>query len=118
MSDTRRITRVAKGKRPRYFSDPAIDKLHAIVLSLVAELSVTRDRLDALERYLDERGALSREELDAFEPDASAEEERQARRDAYIQRVMRIVEMEIDQIEGRRDHETFEALYRELLSSG
>jgi len=113
MSDGKRIARVAKGKRPRYFADPAVDKLHAIVMSLIGELAVTRDRLDALERMLDERGTLSRDELDAFEPDSGAEAERQACREAYIRRVMRIVEMEIDEIEGK--HETFDTVLKEML---
>ena len=117
MATSKRIARVAKGKRPRYFSDPAIDKLHAIVLSLVGELSVTRDRLDALERALDARGTLSRDDLEAWQPDAEAEAERQEKREAYIARVMRIVEMELDEVEGRRDNETFESVYAEMIAS-
>ena len=57
MASEERIARVAKGKRPRYFADPAVDKLHAIVMSLVGELSATRDRLDALERLLESGGS-------------------------------------------------------------
>ena len=56
MSDTK-LHRVAKGKRPLYFHDPATDKLMAIVVSLVGELAVTRDRLDALERLLESYGS-------------------------------------------------------------
>ena len=116
MKENERIARVAKGKRPRYFSDPAIDKLHAIVMSLIGELSVTRDRLDALERLLEEQGTLSRGDLESFQPDPDAEAERQTRREAYVRRVMRIVEMELDEIEGRREHETFEAAFEKLLT--
>ena len=115
MAESKRIPRVAKGKRPRYFSDPAIDKLHAIVMSLIGELSVTRDRLDALERILDANGTLSQKDIDAWEPDAESEAERQAKRTAYIGRLMRIVEMELDEIEGRRENETFESALSDLL---
>lgn len=45
-----RIPRVARGERPQSFSDPAIDTLLGVVMSLVAELSVTRDRLETLEK--------------------------------------------------------------------
>ena len=114
-TDTKRIPRVAKGKRPRYFSDPAIDKLHAIVMSLIGELSVTRDRLDALERVLDEKGTVSRDDLEAYVPDAAAEAERRERRAAYIARVMRIIEMELDEVEGRREGDTFESALADLL---
>lgn len=115
MASDERLSRVAKGKRPRYFSDPAIDKLHAIVMSLVGELSATRDRVDALERLLDDRGAVSRADVDAYAPDELADAERQERRDAYIRRVMRVVEMELDQVDGRRDNATFDAEYAALL---
>ena len=118
MSGAKRIPRVAKGKRPRYFSDPAIDKLHAIVMSLIGELAVTRDRLDALERLLEERGTVSRDDLASYAPDAVAEAERRASRADYIARIMRIVEMEIDEVEGRRENETFESALAELLEPG
>ena len=40
-----RLRRTAKGKRPRYFSDPATDRLLGILMSLIGEVSVLRDRL-------------------------------------------------------------------------
>lgn len=118
MADPRRpIARVAKGKRPQYFSDPAIDKLHAIVMTLVAELSVTRDRLDALERLLEQQGSLTQADVDAFVPDDAAEADRKAARDAYIARVMRVVEMELEEIRSGQERtsvdETLDLLTRD-----
>ena len=83
-------------------------------MSLIGELSVTRDRLDALERLLDERGALTRADLENYAPDPAAEDERRERREAYIRRVMRVVEMEIDETEGGRDNASFTAALAEL----
>lgn len=108
MSAGDRIARVAKGKRPRYFSDPAIDKLHAIVMTLVAELSVVRERQDTLERLLEKKGSVSRAELDNYVPDDVAESERREAREAYIRRVMRVVEMELEEIRGGRDKTSVE----------
>lgn len=116
MADSDRIARVAKGKRPAYFRDPAVDKLHAIVMTLVAELSVTRDRLDALERLLEQRGHLAQADLDDFKPDEAGEVARRSRREAYIQRVMRVVEMEIDEVGKRRDGETFDRMFARLVA--
>ena len=106
-----RIGRVAKGKRPQYFHDPATDKLMAIVLSLVGELAVTRDRLDALERLLESRSAISREALDALSFDAGATEERNRNRKDYIRRVMRVVTMELE----RPDADGATAAFSETL---
>ena len=72
----------AKGPLPQYFDDPAIDQLHSALLALAAELSVAYDRIDTLERMLERKGTLSRAEIDRFEPDEPALQERAARREA------------------------------------
>lgn len=96
-----RLPRIAKGKRPQYFSDPAIDKLLSIALTLMEELSVTRDRLDTVERVLTRRRVLKRGEVDAWRADAAALAERAARRAAYVDRVLRTVQAELEEIRAR-----------------
>ncbi len=93
-----RIARVAKGKRPQYFSDPAIDKLLWMTVSLMEELSVTRDRLDTVERLLERRKALRRGDVEDFVPDAAVAAERDSRRAEFIERVMRVVQAELEEI--------------------
>ena len=117
MSDER-IGRVAKGKRPQYFHDPATDKLMAIVLSLVGELAVTRDRLDALERLLDSQSTISREALDGLSFDASAVEERDRNREDYIRRVMRVVTMELERPDADGATATFSETLEKVLDDG
>jgi len=96
----RPLARTAKGKRPRYFQDPATDRLQAIVVALAADLSVTRDRLDTLERLIDSAGLLSRARIEAFAPDGAAEAERSAARSAYIARVLKPLAHELDEIKA------------------
>ena len=79
----------AKGPLPQYFDDPAVDQLHAALLALATELSVACDRLDTLERLLEKRGAMERAEIDRFEPDERAQQERAARREALVARLLR-----------------------------
>jgi len=110
-----RVPRVAKGKRPQYFADPATDKLMAIVVSLIGELSVTRDRLDALERLLETSGSLSRQQLDAIEFDDAATHERDRERKDYIGRVMRIVTMELQQTNKDGATPSFDEQMKSLL---
>lgn len=114
MSDTR-LNRVAKGKRPLYFHDPATDKLMGIVISLVGELAVTRDRLDALERQLEADGKLSRDALDSIEFDEAATAERDRERHDYIRRVMRIVTMELERPDTEGVTDTFSSSLAELM---
>lgn len=114
---TERIRRTSRGKRPIYFSDPAIDKLMAVVLSLVGELSVCRERVDALERILCDKGLLLRDEIEGFEPDDEAQAERDASRKAYIERVFRIVTMELQRVDNRGHTPEFDEALRNLLDA-
>ncbi|MFL2770212.1 MAG: hypothetical protein ACJZ9F_04305 [Rhodospirillaceae bacterium] len=83
------IPRSAKGKRPQYFEDAACDKLHFMIMALIGELSVTRDRLDTLERVLERRGISSLTDIDEFEPTDRDELERSEQRKSYVQKIMK-----------------------------
>jgi hypothetical protein len=100
-----RLQRTARGKRPKYFADPAVDKLLAITVALVGEVSVLRDRLDALERVIERKGLVARELIDSFEPTAAEALEREARRSAYVERVFQVIQYERESreqgLEGR-----------------
>lgn len=86
----------AKGRRPQYFEDPAVDRLTSIVMAVVAELSVVKDRLDTVERLLDARGTISRADIEAYAPDRDAAYERALGTKAYIARVMRGVQQQME----------------------
>lgn len=95
-----RLPRVAKGKKPLYFSDPAIDKLLWITMTLMEELSVTRDRLDTVERLLERRRLLRRRDIESYVPRGEAERERGARRAAYVDRMLRALQAELEEVVG------------------
>ncbi|WBH18019.1 hypothetical protein [Sphingomonas radiodurans] len=86
----------AKGKRPDYFADPATDRLLSIVMALVGEVSVQRQRGDTLERLLAAKGIVTPEEIEGFVPDRAAAEERGVATKAYIARVMRGVQQAME----------------------
>ena len=90
-----KLPRTAKGKRPRYFADPATDKLLNMVVNLMAELSVTRDRLDTVERLLESHKLLPAAEIEAYRPEPAIETERDQKRAEMIQRILRPVEREL-----------------------
>ncbi|MDT7935023.1 MAG: hypothetical protein RQ833_10550 [Sphingomonadaceae bacterium] len=102
----------AKGKRPDYFDDPAIDRVLSIVLALVAEVSVQRQRADTLERLLEARGLLARAEIEGFTPDAATARERGEATAAYIARVMRGVTQAMEAMAA--DDPPVEQISREL----
>jgi hypothetical protein len=97
-----RISRTAKGERPRNFSDPATEKVLGIVLSLASEVAVTRDRLDTLERLIETRGLLPRSAIEGYEPTPAEASERAARRMEYLERILQAVHRELDEAQTGR----------------
>ena len=98
---TPRLARVAKGRKPQYFADPATDKLLWMTLTLMEELSVTRDRLDVVERLLARKRVLSPAEIDGWIADDKATSDRAARRAAFVGRMMRAAEAELAEATAR-----------------
>ncbi len=96
MEGTPRLRRRAKGARPYFFDDPTSDKLLSIVMALAGEVSVLRDRLDTTLRLLEEKGTLRAADLEAFQPDASVRADRDAWREEFLARILRVVHVELD----------------------
>jgi len=94
MSDTSApkisLPRNAKGKRSVFLDDPAIDQMMTFILELSAEVSVVYDRMDTIERLLDEKGTISRADIEKYRPDEQVEADRNARRESYLKRVFRM----------------------------
>jgi hypothetical protein len=84
------LPRVTKGKRPYFFDNPDIDQMMTFFLELTMEVSVIRDRLDTVERLLDQKTAITRDDIESYRADTAVEAERVAWRDAYIKRVLRL----------------------------
>jgi hypothetical protein len=89
----------AKGRRPEYFDDTALDRLYSVVLAMAAEVSALRERQDTVERLLEQKGVLKREEIERYTPDRAAGEERGLATRAYVARIMRGFQQEMEAME-------------------
>ena len=89
--------RKARGQdRPTYLDSPDLDRVFIMLTGLMAEISALRDRLDTHEA-LAERGAVaSTEAVERYELDAARQAVREARRDAMLGRVLRVLYEERD----------------------
>ncbi|OYY90924.1 MAG: hypothetical protein B7Y45_05780 [Sphingomonas sp. 28-66-16] len=105
----------AKGKRPDYFDDPAIDRLMSITMALVGEVSVLRQRLDTAERLLEAKGVVSQAEIETYVADADAAYARGVMTKAYIARVMRGVQQAMEAMAV--DEKPIEQVSRDLRES-
>lgn len=86
----------AKGKRPQYFDDPGQDRMLSILLAVVGEVAVLKERLDTVERLLDAKGAITRADIESYEPDRDAAYERGLATKDYVARVMRGVQQDME----------------------
>jgi len=96
--DPPKTLRTAKGKKPQYFSDPATDKLLSIVISMAGELSVTRERLDTVERLLEEKKILHISEINHYQPSEEVDAIRAQHRAQFIETLLRVIEADFEEI--------------------
>ena len=104
----------ARGARPYYFESPDIDRLMTIVMSVLEEASVTRERLDTIERLLAARGTISRADIDGYLPDEAADEEREAMRQQMLARVLRIAIEEPRALAEKATGGSYDEIIREV----
>ena len=86
------LPRVAKGKRPSFHKERGVDQLFGVVTALAAELWSARERIDTLERLLEQARALPAGAIERYEPDPDVTAARQTEREAFIQRVFQVLE--------------------------
>lgn len=103
------LQKKAKGSRPRYFDDPAIEKALSITLALAGEVSVLRDRLDTIERLAERGLPFGPAAVDAYVPDASVREERDRRREVFLDVVLRCVHQEVEGLAAEAEAASYDA---------
>jgi hypothetical protein len=102
----------AKGKRPQYFEDPSIDRMLSMLMALVGEVSVLRERMDTVERLLEQKGTISRADIDGYAPDRDVAFERGSGTREFIARIMRGVQQDLEAL--RETEPPVEEVSREL----
>jgi hypothetical protein len=79
------LRRDARGKRPQFYADPAMDQAMAMIMVLAEEYGVLRDRLDTVERVATASGLAAA--IEAYDPPQAVLELREARRQAFLARL-------------------------------
>jgi hypothetical protein len=109
-----RTVRHAKGKRPQFSDTAGVDQLMSMVLVLASELSVVRDRLDAIERVAASRGLNLAAEIDALPLDQAALESREARRQDLFQRLYYLMRKEAAELAASDTTERYKAVIDDI----
>ncbi len=106
--------RTAKGRRPYFFDDPNIDKLLAMIMALTGEVSVIRERVDTHERLAQSKKWASHQAIEDYKPDDVTEAFRAQWRADYIARILRIVQVELDQITRGETEKDYDKIVEEV----
>ena len=86
------LRRTIRGGRAFFFSDPAIDKVLNMVVTLGSEVWALRERLAALEAIQVGRGQLGGDEVDGYEFTPEQEARLAADRKEFIDNLFRILQ--------------------------
>lgn len=96
---TRAGTR-AKGKRPNTLQDFNDERTLSILMALVGEVSVLRERIDTVERLLETKGTINRADIETYAPTGDAAYERGLATKEYIARIMRPMQQEMEAMQA------------------
>lgn len=88
-----------KGKRPYFLKDPDVERVLAVTMALAQEVAVIRERLDTIERVLEDKGTLTRTDIETYTPSKPIAEERGAWTQEYLARILRIYQQEIEALD-------------------
>lgn len=95
----RRSIEETSGARPHFLNDPDSDRLLAMVLALSGELATVYERMDTLERVLEDKHGLNRSDLETYTPDDSISAQRLEWSTMLVERVLRVLSYELNALE-------------------
>jgi hypothetical protein len=95
-----KLPRTARGKQPAYLDARANDDLLRMLLATMQELSVTRERLAAVETLLERAGLLTPQALEALTEDSGFTAAQAQARTALIARLTGPLEAALKQDVG------------------
>lgn len=108
--------KIIKGKRPEFYDTPGVDLLMHMVMVLAQEHCAMRDRLDTIERLGAQDTPVTASNIDAFEPDQSALEERETRRQAFLENLFSVMTQRAAEISTNDSKERFESVISALAT--
>ena len=109
--------RRAKGKRPQFLDDPAVERVLSIAVAVATELAVLHERVDTIERLLEKNGSLVRADIESFR-DPQAHVERSQWQKEYVARIFRMLQQDREALEDNADDTSIEAIADELAAGG
>lgn len=95
------MRRTIRGGRPFFFSDPAIDKVLNMTITLASEVWALRERLSALEGVQIRQGSLSVTDIDDYEFTPEQEQRLGEQRREFIENLFRVLQETVEAAAGK-----------------
>jgi hypothetical protein len=89
------------------YPNDGMDHMMSMMMTLVQEVAVLRDRLDLVERVAASKGVILEDDIEGFELDQAALESREAQRNEYMSRVFAIFEQEAAELASKDTSEKY-----------
>lgn len=102
----------ARGARPQLYAEPGLDQAMSMILVLASELSVIRDRIDAMERVAKNHGIDFAAEIDQLVFDQTALNAREQARQALFARLYYLLRKEAHELAS----DDTDQRYREIIA--
>lgn len=108
------MVRSAKGKRPSFYDTPGLDQMMSMILVLAGEVSVLGDQIDLMQRVAAEKGLDLSGGMKTIQLDQAALEEREARRQALLDRLFYLMRKEAAEAEAQETSEGYTKVIEEI----
>ena len=108
--------RAPKGVRPFALGNRHMERMLSMLVAVAAEVSVIHDRYDTLARILAEKGVVRLDDLEKFDPDDEVEAQREAWRQAFLDRMLRILQEDLQEESLEQREESYRKLQEKLAS--
>lgn len=115
--DDLKVIRDAKGKRPQFYDAPGMDQAMSMIMVLANEISVIRDRLDSAERVAKDHGIDLAMGIEQLQLDQAALEEREGRRQDFLQRLFYLMRKEASEAAKGESPEGYKATIEDIAVS-
>lgn len=109
--------RHARGKRPQFYATPGMDDAMSMVLVLAQELSVLRDRVDAIERVSAAHGIDMAREIDGLVLDQPALDARELRRQQLFERLYYLVRKQAHELQQAESKQQYDQVISETAQA-
>jgi hypothetical protein len=108
------LQRDAKGKRPSFYDSAPLDQMMSMIMVLASEVSVLTDHIDSIERVAAAKGLDLAAGVAALKLDAEALEAREARRQAFLQRLFYVMRKEAAEATAKETSDSYNAVIDEI----